>query len=257
MVNMFAPIFLLIFVIMFLLTMCGTPDVHVEYGDYESSSYDEMTLQNYADEQYAKYFSDSACYEDNLLIVFLTAEDCYDYYYIAWVGDHIDMNINYMMGDNDTELGRAMSENINASNYKYSLDSNLAAVVNSMAKQIQNLGLENSLSCGTNHVAVTAQLVNNTELPMTQSTVDDALENFADVTGIPVVVVVEDMEDVFGSNALSTNSSGSVLSILPVLVIVAIVIVVIFVLVRRKKDNDETDTQDKNKQYSQFDDYYK
>lgn len=228
--------------------------------EYEPGySYDVESIQDYADEQYAKYFGDSAAYEDNLLIVFLTYEDYYDYYYIAWVGDHIATDINYMLGDNDTELGQTMASCINENNYKYSLDANLAAVMTSMAKQIQELGLESSYTCTESHTTVTARLVNDTDIPMTQATVEDALAYFADTTGIPVVVVVEEMEDISGSGQSVTTSSGSGTSVFTVLLIVAaivVVVIVIFNLRKRKKGEEDFIQSEKNKEYRRFDDQY-
>lgn len=237
--------------------MFGTPNVHVEYED---SYYDEAMLQDYADEQYAKAFSDSSAYEDNLLIVFLTNEDNYSFNYIAWVGDHIATDINYMMGNNDTELGWEMASCINESNYKYSLDANLAAVMTAMAKRIEMLGLDSSYTCTEDHAQVNSHLINYTDLPMTDSTVNDALEYFTDTTGIPVVIVVEDMEDVFGSSEApsQSSSSGGGMSVLLVVVVTALVIVLVYSLRRRRKaDDDEFSQDNRNKKYSQFDDHYK
>ena len=163
-------------------------------GTYE---YDEETLQDYADEQYAAEFGNSTAYEDNLLLVFLTAEDYYDFYYIAWVGDHVVTDINYMFGNEETELGQALGSNINETSYKYSLDSDLARVVDAMTQEIAAKGLNTSFECEENHVQVESHLTNKTEIPMTEETVNEALKKFTEMTGIPAVIVVEDIEDVF------------------------------------------------------------
>lgn len=262
---------LLVFIIFMIIYMIGgifSRPNNVQL-DYETSGiyYDEMALQDFADEQYAKEFGDSAAYEDNLLIVFLTEEDCYNFYYIAWVGDHIATDINVLMGDNDTALGEAMLESINETNYKYSLDANLAVVINSMEKQILELGLESSYTCEEDHSQVESHLTNYTELPMTESTVNDALAQFTQSTGIPVVIVVEDMEEVFGTSSLTTDVVGSdstaatgtrSFSVISVLLIAALVILVVVLLVsrnRKKKEGSNADDE-RTKQYRQFDDQY-
>ena len=131
--------------------------------------YDEEKLQDYADGQYARAFGSSTAYEDNLLLVFLVDETYSDYYYIAWVGDHIATDINYMLGNNQTELGQAMALCINETSYKYSLDSNLAQVMETMTKEIEDLGLETSFKCSEDHAQVRSRLRNDSELDLNTS----------------------------------------------------------------------------------------
>lgn len=205
-----SAVFMPIILIVFLLAISGavfrscTAEPHSDSilqsntGQYEETyEYDELAFQDYADAQYAAEFGDSTAYEDNLLIVFLTAEDYYDFYYIAWVGDHIVTDINYMFGNEETELGQAIGSNINATSYKYSLDSELARVVETMTQEIVAKELNTSFSCDEDHVQVESHLTNKTEIPMTEETVNEALKEFTETTGIPAVIVVEDMEDVF------------------------------------------------------------
>ena len=186
-------------------SISGVVDSFVQNNSaqYEAENgYDEETFQDYANYLYEGIFGSSTAYEDNLLIVFLVdEEDYYSYNYIAWVGDHIATDINYMMGNNASELGQAMSSCINETSYKYSLDSNLAMVMETMAEKIEALGLESSFRCEEEHRQVESQLFNISGMEMTQSTVDDALEAFTEATGIPVLIVVEDMSSVFGTNS--------------------------------------------------------
>ena len=145
------------------------------------------------------------------MLVFLVDEgENYDFAYIAWVGDHIDSSINLMFGNEQTELGRAVAANVNLKSYKYSLDSDLARVVEQMQAQIEAKGLESSFKCTENHVQVTSHLTNKSELPMTEATVNDALANFTESTGIPMVIVVEEAETVFGKT-LNEGTIGIVL----------------------------------------------
>lgn len=240
--------------------------INVNVGDtvyWEDTNYSEEAFQDYANEQYEKEFGSSTAYEDNVLIVFLVNEDYYTYNYIAWVGDHVAKDINYMLGDNDTELGEAMAESISATNYKYSLDSDLSVVIDSMRKQILDLGLESSYDCDENHVQVQSHLTNHSDIPMTEDTVNTALELFTQETGIPVVIVVEDMTAVFGTNEQSTTvavgSKVNLVTVLGVAVLVILVIVLIVILVRKKKNEGDGDfvNEEKNRQYGKFDDQYK
>lgn len=253
----------MLFVIFFVVGMFSSVDSAFPSDSYvDSSLYNEEMLQDYADDQYAKYFGGSASYEDNLLLVFLTYEDDYDYAYIAWVGDHIATDINFMMGGNDTELGQALSDCVNASSYKYSLDSNLAQAMQIMTKHIKDLALDNSFTCAEQHSTNLTKFVNNTDLPMTVDTVNEALLDFTAATGIPVVIVVDEAEEVFGTPiAVGTESSG--ISIVTVLIVVAVVVIAVVVLKNRGKrrddvvDGETADDRYSDSRYADFDDQYK
>lgn len=222
----FGPVIFIIVLLFFLSAILNNGvDVQVV------GSYDENKFQDYTNEQYEMAFGRSSAYEDNLLITVLVEdEEYYDFYYIAWVGDHIATDINYMLGNNSTELGQAMDANISMSSYKYSLDSDLARVIDTMTQEIQNLELADSFVCTENHTQVSSRLINRSTLDMTESTVNDALTAFTDATGIPIVLVVADMDDVFSTthsyDAPMSNTSTSYLLLIGV---AAIVIILIFV----------------------------
>lgn len=227
-----------VFVLFLCLTMCSSS------GGITVISYDEETFQDYADQRYSEIFGDTEAYEDNLLIVFLTDDEYYDFYYIAWVGDHIDSDIRGMLGDNDTELGSAMSRCINDSNYKYSLDSDLALVLDTMAEKITALNLTSSYICSEDHSAAPTALVNYSDVELTEATVFDSLQDFTDSTGIPVVIVVDEIENVFGkavgegsSSESSGTSAGTVLMI--ILIVGVIALAVYFVVRKRNKGPQE------------------
>lgn len=248
------PIILILVVLFFLFSVVRS-GVTVQV----SGSYDEETFQDYANRQYQAEFGSSSAYEDNLLItVLIDDEECYDYYYIAWVGDHVVTDINHMLGNNNTELGQAMNACISTSSYKYSLDSNLAQVMQMMTQEIQALGLTDSFTCTEEHIQVTSHLTNHTNLDMTEATVNDALAAFTEATGIPVVIVVEDMDDVFGS---TTNIEGasSNRSMTFLLVIAAVAIIAIMIVVKKNKSNKwdgVPENESQNNRYSDFDDQY-
>lgn len=240
----FAPIILVLFLVIFALSMCqGNVQTLPE------NSYNEEAFQDYADDQYALHFSSSGAYEDNLLIVVLTEENHSDFYYIAWVGDHIAPSINQLMGNNSTLLGQTMNSSINESNYKYSLDSNLADVMQTMTKAVTELELESSFTCTEDRGAATAKFVNSTELSMTESTVEAALQGFVDATGIPLVLVVEDAADVFEAvtnNSTATTDRNNFPAGAIVVVLIAVAIIVIIIVTRRKNKGDETDDRYKD-----------
>lgn len=212
-----------------------------------SIRYSEEVFQDYADAQYRAEFGSSTAYEDNILIVLLTDEGEHTgYYCIAWVGDHINSNINMMFGDEYTVFGRAMNTYVNVASYKYSLDSNMAQVAEKMAFEIEALGLESSFKCDEEHAQVTSHLTNKTELPMTEDTVNQALKEFTDKTGIPMVIVVEEAEEVFGRTILMR-------SVLWVIIGLAMIGFAIYLIVKAVKNKNRP--QGGNQNNSQYNSY--
>lgn len=257
----FSGVFIIgIFIIMTLFYFLPTNDTNVEYIDYNVEIYDENTFQDYANKQYEKEFGNTSAYEDNILLVFLTEDETYyDYYYIAWVGDHIATDINYMFGNEYTELGNAIENAINTASYKYSLDSNIAQVVEYMKNEIVAMNMDSSFICDEENAGFVSHLTNNTFIEMTEETVNSALESFTEETGIPIVVVVEDIEDVFVTvqdespeqenvqpQTESVNSFDFEFSntFFIIIAVVAVIALAVFLIIRNKKkmkdlENDE------------------
>lgn len=156
--------------------------------------YNEETFQDYANEQYMAEFGAS---EDGIVVVFLTAENYYDYCYIGWVGDHLNANVNELFGADGTALGNSVSREV-PKNYKYSLDSNLANVTDRLATAIGQLDLASNYRCNETQPEAKSRLINYSDLPLTEETVNLSLTAFTKNTGIPMVIVVDEMEDVFG-----------------------------------------------------------
>lgn len=223
-------------------------EISYEYAE-ENIDYDEAAFQTYANERYEEVFSASNAYEDNLLIVFLTNEEADGYYTIAWVGDNIRSEINNMFGDEDTEFGSAMMNSINTSYYAYSLDSNLASMMEQMTKEVEGLHLDSSFkSESNNNGRIKSRVINYTDLDITAATVNTALEQFTSQTGIPAVIVVDSMDAVFGGQSDimgSQKTQKSWLSV-PNLIILCLVIVLVIVVIsqvaaarKRKKEEDD------------------
>lgn len=197
---------------------------------------DEETMQDYADAQYAAEFGSSDDYEDHiLLVVAIEDQEYYDYAYIAWVGDHVNTKINNLFGGDASSLGKAMQSNINQVNYKYSLDSNLAGVVYTMQENIEKLKLDGSYisACKSEHGDVTSHLTDRTEnMSITAATVDDALAEFTEATGITMVIVVDEAEDVLGK----TLAVSDILTVVVCLILLVVAIVLIVKAVKKNKN---------------------
>lgn len=256
------PIILIFVAVIMLISLIGgnftIQEEHVDFNYYDSGlsvQYDEYVFQDYTNAQYEATFGSSSAYEDNIMLVFLTEDDeYYDYCYIAWVGDHIDPEINYLFGS-DTEFGQAIGDSVNETSYKYSLDADLARVVQTMQNHIVSLDLASSFQCNENHTQARSYLINDSTLELTEETVNTALQNFTDATGIPMVIVVEDMTDVFDSDQSfigSSNQAASIdmpkrsnISAFSVFLCVSLVALAVWLIVRavrKRRDRDqETD----------------
>ena len=65
-----------------------------------------------------------------------------------------------------------------------------------MTKEVENLRVE-PFTCSENHKQVESKLVNYTDFEITEELVNTALKDFTDKTDIPMVIVIEDRNDVF------------------------------------------------------------
>lgn len=162
-----------------------------------NSIYNESVIQDYADMCYAEEFSKNSTYEDNILILFLVNEECDGYYTIAWVGDNIKSDITDMFGNEYTEYGQKIRSSI-SNYYKHSIESNLRNVVNGMEQHVLDLNLKSSFIKQNGNHTYNSHLTNKSNLQIDDGIINEALVNFTESTDIPIVIVVEDIDDVFG-----------------------------------------------------------
>lgn len=228
-----APIILIMFAGVLLLSTFSSAFNSVLTGG--EIYYDENDFRDYASAQYAEHFGQLEDYEDALLIVFVVEpEQCHDYAYIAFAGHHLETEIDYMFGSNGTKFGNAIeSSAINAQSYKYSLDSGIARVMKTMENHIKALEYEDNLTCKNEYPEFDSKLVNKSELDMNVDTVNSALVSFTEATGIPVVVVVDDADDV-----LPRDFDYFSVIIAGVIIVIAIVLIVKTVKNRKAKQDD-------------------
>lgn len=240
------PIILIFIAISLIMSLFGSVGSSVSNiasgGDY---ILDDSIMEEYSMDQYAVEFKNTVEYEDNILLVFLVDENNEDFYTMAIVGYNIHDNINNMFGGKYTEYGQHLTGNLNP-NYKETLSRNLASTVRAMTDEVVNLRLKSSFyddmgSPGSYQAHVT----NKSNLEINEKTINTALEEFTAETDIPIVVVIDDMSDVFEKKVAGYD-------IITVLFAIAIGGVAIYFIVRafkdkdEKKDNGNTDEDDKN-----------
>ena len=243
-----APIILITIVVMTFISMFGSTVAIISNGG--EVRYNEADFQDYANEQYINEFGSSSAYEDNLLIIFLTNEEADGYYTIAWVGDNINTRINEMFGNQYTEFGRAMQSSVNSGYYAYSLSSNLAMVMEKMTDEVTELGLKSSFKSPSDHSKMTeSHLTNRSDLSLNEQTVNSSLKSFTQATDIPVVIVVDSMETVFGK----TITLGDIITIVILIGFLAFAIWLIVRAVRGRKNNGgQNGSQNGNRGYNGY-----
>ena len=215
-----------------------------------SVRYDEKALQDYAAQQYEAEFGDMGdAYEDNLLIVFLTDETSTGYYTIAWIGDNVKTEISDMFGNEYTEFGRAMRDSI-ADDHTYSLSSNLARAMEKMTDAVERRGLDSGFYEHYSHErSPESHVTNFSTLSVNEATVERSLKEFTESTGIPAVIVIDSMENVFG-----VGFSGD--DIFVMLIGFIFIAVAIFLIVKSVKNYKEN-KKNKDKEEEPYNRYAK
>lgn len=240
---MFLPVIIIFLIVgMLVLNLTTTLSV-VSNGGLVNYNYDR--LEEYALEQYAEEFGSTTAYEDNILIVVVTAENNYDFDWYGCVGWHVDGEISNMFGGNQTTLGGAMLSNVNQQSYKNSLTRDLSNVMITMKNAVANKRLESSFTCNEIRSEYDSHITNKTDLHIDASVVNDALASFTEETDIPVVIVVDEAEDVFGKYMPAQT-------IITLVIIVVLVGLAIFLIIRgrRNKKNNQNNNQNGQNNYN-------
>ncbi len=216
-----APIIIGIFLLFLLIYMLLPAENTSNFG----KEYDETVFQSALEQKYAEYFAPGATHEDNILLYYLVEEEGEQIYCIAKVGDNVHKDIYYIFGGNETPLGNAVFKNVEAY-YAYSLDTNLAAVINDMEEEIVGMQLSSSFKKDTTRPASPSESkfvdLTGDGLPvMTADTVNTALASFTEKTGIRTVLCVDYIDNVFGSSG--GNGGATALLVIAIGVLVAAV----------------------------------
>ena len=227
----FVPIIMLIFVGMMLISSFGTAIGNVASGG--QVMYEESVMQEYADDRYKEIFG--ATDDSSILVVFLTNEECDGYYAIAWVGKNLDEPIWNLFGGESAWFSRNMLSTVNGSYYKFSLDKDLELTMDNLADKIESFGLEDSFDTPSRGQSAGSKLMNYSSLAMSEELVNAALEDFTERTGIPAVIVVDEMEDALGKYIRRQD-------IILVVIFVALLVVVVFLVIKAYREKKKYGT---------------
>ena len=200
-------------------------------------------MEDYAKAQYNYEFNTGSTYEDNILLVFLTNEDMYSYYTICYNGNNIKANVRDLFGDESTAYGMELDNTLNEY-YKNSLSANLSDVIDSMTKRVENLNNDSNFKEDyVSYHSFNSKVRNKTNLQIDEETLNNALQDFTDSTDIPIVLVIDDMEDVFEKEIYLGD-------IFTVVIAIALGGVAVYMLYRafkgRDDDNGQTEEERRN-----------
>lgn len=224
------PIILLLVVAFLLFNMVSSAVSNVMSGGV--ISYDESAYQKYAINEYYEHFdSTDATFEDNILISVLINEN-YDYgYFIAITGNNVSTPVvNEFRADGNYTFARAMNSFVQ-DYYEFSLHNDLARVVDTLTASVKNMSPLKYPSGRENPAQ--SKLVNDSSLTIDATYLEYSLDEFTDATGIPLVIVVDEMEDVFGKSI----PVGDIITFI-ILIAVAIVAIVLIVKGIKKRKNN-------------------
>ena len=238
---MLLPVILILFASVFLFAIFGNLGQSIDnVANGGQVVYDEGVFQTYAGDKYEEIFGDyRAAYEDNILIAFITNEEMDGYYCIGWVGYNLDENIYNMFGDERTEFGKTIQNNI-GDYFKFSFDKNIANAVDELADKIEAFGLDSSFIDPPAKNHADSKVYNNTEISMNEDYVNSALERFTEETGIPIAVSVERIE-----NVLDKKISGD--DIMIIVFCFGMIGVAVFLIVRNVKEHKKIKAEGGNR----------
>ena len=219
------PVIMLIFVGMMLISSFGSAFSNVASGG--QVIYDEPVMQEYADDRYKEIFGSTD--DSSILVVFLTNEECDGYYAIAWVGYDLKPEIYDLFGGESAPFSQMMLSTVNPTYYGKSLPGDFSSTMNKLASRIESFGFDSSYKPGKSAGHTQSRLVNYSSLEISESVVNESLKDFTDRTGIPAVILVDEMEEAIGKT-LRTND------IILVVIFVALLAFVVFLVVKAYRE---------------------
>lgn len=222
------PIILVLFVAIILFSTFSSAISSLASGG--EAYYNEAVFQEYAMQQYqAEFGADSENYENNILIVFLINEEYNGYDTICFVGDNITDSVEELFWGQDSDYGKAIYKEIQGY-YKFSLASDFADIVETMQKSVMVAGVP--FKTTPHHDStIESHVTNHTDLDLSAQSLEKAVEMFTVTTDIPLVIVFDSVEEVFGK----TFSQDAIFSIAISAVLLTVAIILVVNTIRNNK----------------------
>ena len=195
-IILFPALITIFSIVLFILFLVPTIDTCRDGGNIV---YNDSSAVSHRDTQYAKYF-DGSNEKNGLLIVFLIddSNSKYDQYLcISKVGENIADKVKAEFGLDSSSFGKSVLKEIDKE-YKDSFSGDIVAVMDTMTKEVTDHGLSSSfkdseISADTS----VSRVINHTPLAISQDMINKSLNRFSDETGLPVVIVIDSLDNVF------------------------------------------------------------
>ena len=173
------PIVMLVFALLFLgiFTM----------GFLSETGYSEDNLEGFAIERYYDIYDDSSKnFEDNLLVTIVAYEDKTQYDYITIVGDNVNYKIDRLFGNQYSEFGELVFENVKYDDYYDSLYLTLSSCLNELNSTLdKKYCLNNELNSKIVNTTTFGEIQGENELKQ-------SCKDFYDITGYQISFIVCD-----------------------------------------------------------------
>ncbi|MBQ3012854.1 MAG: hypothetical protein IJD74_04870 [Clostridia bacterium] len=254
---MMAPIILLLMSVVILFSIFGSAFNTISTGG--EIYYDEERFEDYANERYFEQFGKS---EDCILVVFVTHEDNYHYECMIYKGFHFESRVNALLEGNNSGIEEGFYDANPQSTYKYTMGAWIVTGIDALTENITAIPTDSYFSSyctDENHNPAASRLINDTELSIDTAYVNAALEKFTQQTGISMVIVVDEGEDVFGK---TITGEDIFMIVIAVAMIVIAIVIIVNVLKRRNKNQDDgsykgsNNNNYNNNNYNSNDNYY-
>lgn len=183
--------------------------------------YSDQVADFYRTDSYNDIFGASSARDDNLLIVYLVNGEGNKYYCMSKVGSNVSDSVAKLFGNEASEFGKVVKGSMDAE-FKDTLGGSLRDIVDGMGDKIQGLKLSSSFKAESDKSSpAESRLINKSSISVSESELNASLTAFTADTGIPAVIIIDDIDTVFGRRMPVGN-----IALLSVLVIVAVISVV-------------------------------
>ena len=182
------------------------------------TNYSDQVADFYRTEAYDDEFGDTSAKEDNLLIVYLVDADGKQFYCMSKLGSNVSDSVVKLFGNAESEFGKIVTGSMDEV-FKNTMASNLTVIIDGMTDKVEALKLSSSFKAESDKSDLAeSKLVNKSSLNVSADSVNASLEAFTEETGIPAVIVIDDIEAVFEKRMPVGD-----IALLVILVIVAVI----------------------------------
>lgn len=160
--------------------------------------YSDQVADFYRTDAYNDLFEKSSAKEDNLLIVYLVNDEGNQFYCMSKLGANVSGSVTKLFGNEESEFGKIVKGSMDEQ-FKDTFSGSLCTIVDSMGDKIQALNLSSPFTADSDKSALAeSKVINKSSLSVSEIDINASLVAFTEDTGIPAVIVIDEIETVFG-----------------------------------------------------------